>query len=486
MVVLYIDGQEVGQIDDDGQVLAYEGRRLVPIGSIRGDGTVCDSGGTVVGRVNAEGHVFNESGNHIGVCRANGSVSYYGFDKIGRVKGSNSVASGAAMVLLFPWPNEVERGERLELPWWAILIVTVATIGIIVLALAFVVGTALVWGAMLGITAITAYVLSSRLADACSAEDLSSATIQQVKSKRGEPRDVVTSELLDTYLKPWNIQFLAVAPALWYGLVILTISAWTSASNNQTANIVLFAMAYAIGAFVSVTGSRRILKKRLSNLLIARINGSTVPTGKPEGTSDWNKLSQVAASVIGLTALTFILGTQMHHSPSSVPKAAIYSAPMRPVAAETVPLTNANKSSQVESEPTVEPGKDLDTEEKTRQKSAPSYASKDINMATESASATSPASPPVPPPGDGRILHEADLKGHTPWELTLMRNEPYARHGYRFTSAKLQNYYNQQTWYQGTEPKMAEVYKTLSPTERINTQFILDYQKQHGLLMSVK
>ena len=116
MVVLYIDGQEVGQIDDDGQVLAYEGRRLVPIGSIRGDGTVCDSGGTVVGRVNAEGHVFNESGNHIGVCRANGSVSYYGFDKIGRVKGSNAVASGAAMVLLFRGQTKSNAAKGLSCP----------------------------------------------------------------------------------------------------------------------------------------------------------------------------------------------------------------------------------------------------------------------------------------------------------------------------------------------------------------------------------
>ena len=46
-----------------------------------------------------------------------------------------------------------------------------------------------------------------------------------------------------------------------------------------------------------------------------------------------------------------------------------------------------------------------------------------------------------------RQVTEADLSGKSAWNLDIMRNEIFARHGRRFRSRELQNYFNQQSWY---------------------------------------
>ena len=76
-----------------------------------------------------------------------------------------------------------------------------------------------------------------------------------------------------------------------------------------------------------------------------------------------------------------------------------------------------------------------------------------------------------------------DLSQLSPWELVLMRNEIYARHGWVFQRVDLQNYFGQQSWYRpkGTLAnreagnRLAEA--EMSALERQNIKAILQYEK---------
>jgi hypothetical protein len=52
------------------------------------------------------------------------------------------------------------------------------------------------------------------------------------------------------------------------------------------------------------------------------------------------------------------------------------------------------------------------------------------------------AQPPQP-------LIEHDLQGKSKWELEVMRNEIFARHGRPFRRPALQKYFESQLWYTG-------------------------------------
>lgn len=84
-----------------------------------------------------------------------------------------------------------------------------------------------------------------------------------------------------------------------------------------------------------------------------------------------------------------------------------------------------------------------------------------------------------------RALTEADLSGKSKWKLTVMRNEPYARHGYRFgkgkESAPLAAYFSQQPWYHPSTESSDSAYAQMSPAEQDNVKLILHYQNAHGL-----
>jgi len=74
-----------------------------------------------------------------------------------------------------------------------------------------------------------------------------------------------------------------------------------------------------------------------------------------------------------------------------------------------------------------------------------------------------------------RLLRGEDLAGKSDWELILMRNEPYARHGYRFHNTKIRAYFMQQEWYKPFTGDMDTVTRQLSDTEKQNIQFIIGY-----------
>lgn len=88
---------------------------------------------------------------------------------------------------------------------------------------------------------------------------------------------------------------------------------------------------------------------------------------------------------------------------------------------------------------------------------------------------------PPPPRSSGEILPQSnarqltrgDLAGMTNWQLTLARNEIYARHGRPFDNATIRAYFSNTGWYRANS---AYRDSWLSQTETRNAAFIRDYQ----------
>jgi hypothetical protein len=77
----------------------------------------------------------------------------------------------------------------------------------------------------------------------------------------------------------------------------------------------------------------------------------------------------------------------------------------------------------------------------------------------------------------GRYLQAADLAGLSRWELDILRNEIYARHGRRFNRAELQAHFDQQSWYRPRYAPDAFPEHVLNAMERWNAELIADYQR---------
>jgi hypothetical protein len=108
----------------------------------------------------------------------------------------------------------------------------------------------------------------------------------------------------------------------------------------------------------------------------------------------------------------------------------------------------------------------------------------------ESLGISAPAPPPPPPPAprrtgggsylipgsDSHYLHGGELYGLSNWQLTLARNEIYARHGRPFDNANIRAYFLNQGWY-SPDPRFTE--SRLSKVEKVNAAFIRDWQTDH-------
>lgn len=83
-----------------------------------------------------------------------------------------------------------------------------------------------------------------------------------------------------------------------------------------------------------------------------------------------------------------------------------------------------------------------------------------------------------------RQVTQQDLRGLSNWELDVMRNEIYARHGWIFNRSDLRKYFTAQSWYRPAGPLNARsrvnqaVEKTLTSLERTNIQRIQNFQKR--------
>ncbi len=71
-----------------------------------------------------------------------------------------------------------------------------------------------------------------------------------------------------------------------------------------------------------------------------------------------------------------------------------------------------------------------------------------------------------------------DLQGKSTFELDIMRNTIYARHGRRFRSRTMQTYFDKQPWYNPKYPFKEFPDSLLSPIEQENLEKIWEYQKR--------
>ena len=74
-----------------------------------------------------------------------------------------------------------------------------------------------------------------------------------------------------------------------------------------------------------------------------------------------------------------------------------------------------------------------------------------------------------------RLLVAADLAGLSASQLRIARNEIYARHGRRFVSSDLAEYFSKKNWYHAERDKV-----TLTTLEEKNVSFIQDFEKFRG------
>jgi len=72
-----------------------------------------------------------------------------------------------------------------------------------------------------------------------------------------------------------------------------------------------------------------------------------------------------------------------------------------------------------------------------------------------------------------RILTSSELAGLSKWELKVMRNEIFARHGYIFKTAEMKNYFSKQSWY---SPMYSDVNSKITDIERKNIELIKKYE----------
>ena len=78
------------------------------------------------------------------------------------------------------------------------------------------------------------------------------------------------------------------------------------------------------------------------------------------------------------------------------------------------------------------------------------------------------------PQSDDRMLEDSDLEHLNNWQLTLARNEIFARHGRPFMNEHLRDYFVGQPWY---SPDENYENAWLSATEQANAQYIVEYQE---------
>jgi hypothetical protein len=72
-----------------------------------------------------------------------------------------------------------------------------------------------------------------------------------------------------------------------------------------------------------------------------------------------------------------------------------------------------------------------------------------------------------------RLLSEADLSGISKADLRILRNVPYAKHGRKFTTKDLQDYFGAKSWY---KPQYDNVDNKLSDIEKKNIAFIQKHE----------
>jgi hypothetical protein len=74
-----------------------------------------------------------------------------------------------------------------------------------------------------------------------------------------------------------------------------------------------------------------------------------------------------------------------------------------------------------------------------------------------------------------RLLNKRDFNGKNCFDLKIMRNEVFARHGFIFKTPDMITYFSNQPWYR---PQFDEVASKLSSTEAANVRQIKNYESE--------
>jgi hypothetical protein len=80
-----------------------------------------------------------------------------------------------------------------------------------------------------------------------------------------------------------------------------------------------------------------------------------------------------------------------------------------------------------------------------------------------------------------RLLRRDELEGLSKRDLQILRNLPYARHGYSFRQREMKDYFSEQPWYRATVPAAQFVPSVLTAVEQQNITLISQFQKDRGL-----
>lgn len=104
--------------------------------------------------------------------------------------------------------------------------------------------------------------------------------------------------------------------------------------------------------------------------------------------------------------------------------------------------------------------------------------------------ATTPPKPLVPssnaaglyPEASARILNGSELSGMTTKQLSIMRNEIFARHGYIFKTTDMKEYFGRQSWYR---PSASDVSSVLTVIEKQNIETIKKFEALNNVKLEV-
>ena len=78
---------------------------------------------------------------------------------------------------------------------------------------------------------------------------------------------------------------------------------------------------------------------------------------------------------------------------------------------------------------------------------------------------------------DTKYITERDLMNRSQYDVSMIRNEIYARHGYIFIKEPYKSYFESKSWYV-KNPNFSET--LFNPIEKYNKDFIVEYEKRMG------
>jgi len=90
---------------------------------------------------------------------------------------------------------------------------------------------------------------------------------------------------------------------------------------------------------------------------------------------------------------------------------------------------------------------------------------------------TSGGNSSIYPQASERLLSSDDVSNLNGWELKIMRNEIFARHGYIFKKEDMRNYFTYEKWY---TPRFENVDGMLTDIEKKNIETIKRYESRLG------